>query len=74
MGTVDSGRLGSVNALTLGGGGIGGVWGTTERRGRSTLHVWQSTAGDIPASHAGALAHRADRMTSTKSRGKGGLR
>jgi hypothetical protein len=43
MGTMDSGRLGSVNALTLGGGDIGGVWGTTERRGRSTPYVWQST-------------------------------
>lgn len=25
------GRLGPISALTLGGGGIGGVWGSTER-------------------------------------------
>ena len=30
MKTRDFGRLGSVSALTLGGGGIGGVWGTTQ--------------------------------------------
>jgi hypothetical protein len=36
----------------LGGGGIGGVWGTTERRGRSTPYVSQST----PASRCSTLA------------------
>jgi aryl-alcohol dehydrogenase-like predicted oxidoreductase len=30
METRNFGRLGSVSALTLGGGGIGGVWGTTQ--------------------------------------------
>ena len=30
MDTRNFGRLGSVSALTLGGGGIGGVWGTTQ--------------------------------------------
>ncbi|WP_114854067.1 aldo/keto reductase [Brachybacterium sp. YJGR34] len=31
MRTRDFGRLGAVSALTLGGGGIGGVWGATDR-------------------------------------------
>ncbi|MFI1994328.1 aldo/keto reductase [Actinoplanes sp. NPDC020271] len=34
------GRLGQISALTLGGGGIGGVWGTTDRREAvATVHA-----------------------------------
>ncbi|GLW32614.1 aldo/keto reductase [Actinoplanes regularis] len=34
------GRLGRISALTLGGGGIGGVWGTTDRREAvATVHA-----------------------------------
>lgn len=36
----DFGRLGQISALTLGGGGIGGVWGRTDRREAiATVHA-----------------------------------
>ena len=40
MRTREFGRLGSISALTLGGGGIGGVWGATERaEAVATVHA-----------------------------------
>jgi aryl-alcohol dehydrogenase-like predicted oxidoreductase len=40
MTTRNFGRLGQVSALTLGGGGIGGVWGTTDRaEAVATVHA-----------------------------------
>lgn len=40
MQTREFGRLGTVSALTLGGGGIGGVWGSTDRaEAVATVHA-----------------------------------
>ena len=40
METRNFGRLGSISALTLGGGGIGGVWGSTDRdEAIATVHA-----------------------------------
>jgi hypothetical protein len=53
--------LGQVSALTLGGGGIGSVWGTVERaEAVATVQAGVSVIG-IRAVAAGSLADRLDR-------------